>query len=131
MKTGNNYRAKPVQATVTSSGTRPRTNMDSLDNNRLLLEIDRTIRTLNREIINPEIPELTLNDLTPVLRMVARARASYLKELIDLASVVEDGNPSHEQINKLSQQRRSFEELVEGAKALETAIERGYLDVTR
>lgn len=105
--------------------------MDSLDNNRLLLEIDRTIRNLNRETINPEIPELTLRDLEPVLAMVARARAKYLKELLDLSCVVENGLPSHEQIHKLSQLRHSFEELINGAKALETAIERGYLDVTR
>ncbi|MGV6859764.1 MAG: hypothetical protein ACWA5X_12440 [bacterium] len=129
MKTGNNYRAKPVEAAQTSNARR--TSMDSLDNNRLLLEIDRTIRNLNRETINPEIPELTLRDLEPVLAMVARARAKYLKELLDLSSVVENGLPSHEQIHKLSQLRHSFEELINGAKALETAIERGYLDVTR
>ena len=42
-----------------------------MDNNRLLLEIDKTIREVNREVINPSIPELTLDDLTPVMALVA------------------------------------------------------------
>ncbi len=31
---------------------------DSLDHNRLLIEMERAIQNINREIINPEIPEL-------------------------------------------------------------------------
>ena len=105
--------------------------MDSIDNNRLLLEIDRSLRNLNREIINPEIPELTLDGLTPVLSMVARSRSKYLKEVLNLAEVVGEGNPSPEQVNKLSRLRFAYEELVAASKALEIAIERGYLDVHR
>ncbi|MCP3671694.1 MAG: hypothetical protein GY814_14945 [Gammaproteobacteria bacterium] len=100
-----------------------------LDNNRLLLEISNRIRELNRNIINPVIPELTLDDLNPVLSMVARARAAYLNKLFDVAAVAQDQIPSHEQVNQLNHLRTTYEELVTGVQALESAIERGYIDV--
>jgi len=99
------------------------------DNNRLLLEMDRTIRELNRSCINPAIPELTTEDLAPVMALVARARAAYLKEMFDITAVVGDGLPSPDQIRQLRNLRLTFEELVAGTQALETAIQRGYLDV--
>ncbi|MES9870652.1 MAG: hypothetical protein ABW082_13410 [Sedimenticola sp.] len=99
------------------------------DNNRLLLEIDKTIRELNRDAINPQIPELMLDDLTPVMALVARSRAIYLRELFDVANIAGEGMPSPDQIRQLRQLREAYEELVAGAQALETAIQRGYLDV--
>ena len=104
---------------------------DSLDRNRLLLELDKAIRDLNRSIINPKIPELKLDDLCPVMELVARARAAYLNELFDMSSLLSEGLPSPEQVRQLRCLRETYEELVSGAKALETAIERGYLDIIR
>ncbi len=101
----------------------------NLDNNRLLLEISSRIRELNRNIINPVIPELTLDDLNPVLKLVARARAAYLKELFDLAGMATEQIPSPGQVSHLNNLRTTYEELVTGVQALESAIERGYLDV--
>jgi hypothetical protein len=101
----------------------------SNDNKRLILEIEKTIRELNRDVINPVIPELTLEQLKPVVKMVARARAHYLRELFDLANLVGEGSPGPDQIERLRGARLAYEELVEGAKSLETAIQRGYLDV--
>jgi len=100
-----------------------------IGNNRLLLEISNRIRELNRNIINPVIPELALDDLNPVLNMVATARAAYLKELFDMAGVVKDQIPSPGQVSQLSHLRTTYEELLTGVQALETAIEQGYLDV--
>ena len=100
-----------------------------IDKNRLLLEISDRIRELNRNIINPIIPELTLDDLSPVLLMVARARAAYLKELFDIAGVVQENIPSPSQIGQLQSLRKTYEELITATQAMETAIERGYLDV--
>jgi hypothetical protein len=104
---------------------------DSLDHNRLLIEMDRAIQNVNREIINPEIPELTLDGLTPVISMVARARSEYLKSLLDITELAGDGLPTKEQTAELHDKRRIFEELMGATKALETAINRGYLDVSR
>lgn len=103
--------------------------MSELDVNRLLLKFEKSVREINREEINPTIPELNLEDLSPVVSMVAKARARYLKELFDLANVSEGETPTLEQIKRLEKLRFIYEELVEGAKALEIAIERGYLDV--
>ncbi|MCB1875677.1 MAG: hypothetical protein KDH88_06865 [Chromatiales bacterium] len=99
------------------------------DNNRLLLEIEKTIRDINRDVINPLIPELGLEDIRPVMGAVARARAAYLKELFDLSEILHDSVPTPEQVKQLRLLRMIYEELVAGAKALETAIQRGYLDV--
>lgn len=104
---------------------------DSLDHNRLLIEMDRAIQNVNREVINPEIPELTLGRLTPVISMVARARSEYLKSLFGITELVGDGLPTKEQTAELHEKRTTFEELLNAAQALETAIDRGYLDVSR
>jgi hypothetical protein len=96
---------------------------------RLLIEINTKIRSLNREIINPAIPELKLADFGPVMGMVARSRALYLAKLFALAEEVGEGMPTSDQIKSLRTLRVIYEELVTAAKALETAVERGYLDV--
>ena len=100
-----------------------------MNNNRLLLEISNAIRELNCEIINPEIPELTLAGIKPVMAMVARSRAAYLKELFDITGIVGEGHPTHDQISRLKDLRQTYQELVEASQALEGAIERGYLDI--
>ena len=103
--------------------------MSELDVNRLLMQFEKSVREINRDEINPEIPELKLEELNPVVSMVAKARARYLKELFNLASLTEGEAPTSEQIRRLEKLRHTYEELVEGVKALEVAIERGYLDV--
>ncbi len=104
---------------------------DTTHHNRLLLEISNCIRHLNRETIDPAIPELTLGDLKPVMKMVAHARANYLQQLFIAADAAENGVPSLDHIERLKEMRLIYEELVTGAQALETAIERGYLSVSR
>jgi hypothetical protein len=101
----------------------------STNNSRLLLEINKTIKDVNCNTINPEIDELKLADLEPVIAMVARARAAYLKEVFQIANSLGGQSPSTEQLKRLQHLRVSFEELSKGSQALETAIERGYLDV--
>jgi hypothetical protein len=100
-----------------------------INNNRLLLELEKHRREINREIINPQFPELSLEDLKPLLTMVAHARAAYVRELLDIANVSHDQAPSQDQINQLRRCRETFDELVAAANALETVIQRDYLDV--
>ena len=77
------------------------------DINRLLMEFEHTMRAINREVINPRIPELTIDDLRPVLHLVADARARYLKALIELGAGERDadGRPSGPQFEQLRQLR--------------------------
>lgn len=99
------------------------------DNNRLLLELERKITDLNKETINPVFPDIGVDEIAPVMSMVARSRAAYLKELFDIGEISGDSLPTPEQIKKLRELRESYEELVQASQALETAIQRGYLDV--
>jgi len=100
-----------------------------IERNRLKLQIDKTIREVNREVINPVIKEVKLTDLEPVLRLVARARGAYLKELLEVTKAAGSELPSPEQVRQLKVFRETFEEMVQASQALEAAIDRGYLDV--
>jgi hypothetical protein len=64
-----------------------------------------------------------------VLCLVAHSRARYLKALFELGASVEDSRPTDSQFAELAKLRGEYDELVNGAKALEVAIQRGYLDV--
>ncbi len=101
----------------------------SQETNRLLMEVERNRRNINHEIINPGIKELTLDGLEPVLRLVANARARYLKTWFELGDNAQDRSPTSEEFTELTRLRTEYEELVKAAQAMETAIQRGYLDV--
>ena len=99
------------------------------ETNRLLMEVERSRRNINHEIINPNIRKLTLDGLDPVLRLVANARARYITLLFELGDNSLDRDPTPEEFADLRRLREEFDELVKAAQAMETAIQRGYLDV--
>ncbi len=92
--------------------------MSELDVKRLLMQLEKSIREINHDIINPEIAELKLNDLGPVVTMVAQARANYLKVLFEMANKSETERPDAAQINRLKQFRMTYEEQPKDAVAL-------------
>ena len=99
-------------------------------NRRLLVALDAKIRDINRETINAVLPELRLSDLTPMLKMVAQARARYLHAFYEIGRSSPTGEPPKaEDIKRLVVLRQVYQELVTATQALETAIERDYLDV--
>ena len=98
------------------------------DINRMMLEIDQSIKDINKEVINPEISELSMGDLVPVFNLVAKTRVAYLTELFDIAKLTND-IPTKDQIERLANLRNSYEEMLSSSQALLTAIERGYLDI--
>jgi hypothetical protein len=101
-----------------------------IENKRLLIELERAMKDVNREIINPLLPELNITDLTPIMTMVASARASYLNELCQLSEKFTNGQKlTPELVKNLRFARLIYDELIEASKALDVAIERGYLDV--
>ena len=65
-----------------------------------------------------------------MINLAARARADYLKELFDIANEFPDSLPPSDRVATLREHRERYEELVSASQALETAIERHYLDVT-
>ena len=95
---------------------------------RLLLELEQRRREINRNTINPEIRELTLQELEPIVNVVAQMRAAYVQSLFNLADK-RDGLPTRDDIERLRERRSAFDEVVAAVNALETMIERGYVDV--
>jgi hypothetical protein len=90
--------------------------------------LEQKRRTVNQETIGPEVSMAAMDDIMPILTMVAEVRAAYLKALFELANN-RDGMPSAKEIDNLRHLRRSYSELVDATNALETALERGYIDV--
>ena len=102
---------------------------DTSDHSRLILEIDREIKRINKEVIDPLVPKLKVEDLTPVIKLVAQIRGVYLKELFDISEMVGNGLPAHDQIKRLRDMRIAYEEFQAGVRAMISAIEQGYLEV--
>jgi len=98
-------------------------------NKRLSVEVDRLMSLVNKEAINPLMQELTIQDIEPIIKMVATARAKYIQELCKITKEFGDNMPKVEHVKKLQARRKVYEELVSAYQALDTAIERGYLDV--
>ncbi len=99
--------------------------------NRLLMQFEHLLKQANRERINPEIEELAIDDLNPIVDLVARSRAAYLKELYELSKKYhgEDALPSPDELEHLKASRARFLDLADGAKSIEICIQRGYLDL--
>jgi len=99
--------------------------------NRLLLHYERLYRAANTECINPQIEELNIDDLKPLITIVAKSRAAYLKYVYELSKKYEESEdlPTADELKKLKVLRMRFTELSEGAQAFETSIQRGYLDL--
>ena len=98
-------------------------------NKRLSIEIDRAMSLINKDAINPLIPELSIKDIEPIMELVAKARGEYIKELCNITKEFGDKQPLPEHVKKLKAKRKVFEEFISAYQALDTAIERGYLDV--
>lgn len=105
--------------------------MDDKDINRFLLQFEHMLRNANREHINPKIEQLGVQDLQPIVDMVARSRALYLEKLYLLCKKYENKEelPSSEEMQRLAAYRKRFLDLADGAKSLEISIQRGYLDL--
>lgn len=99
-----------------------------IDHNRFLMEQDKLRREINREVMQPAFKQLSRAELEPLLRVVANSRLAYIKQLMAVAATG-DGTVDAGQLAELRRCRETFQELVEAANALETIIERGYLDV--
>lgn len=99
--------------------------------NRARLAIEDDIRRINREVIHGLIPDVALADLEPFFHLVAEARGSYIKHLLELTQNRKKLPLDDNEVRELNLRRRAYDELIHGAHALETAIERGYIDFRR
>ncbi len=101
------------------------------DTNRLILQFEQLLREVNREVINPEIEELSLEKLRPMAKMVARSRAAYLKRFYDISKQCDqtEGLPTPEEMMELKLLRERYIDLADGSKSIEISVQRGYLDL--
>ncbi|MFK5985223.1 MAG: hypothetical protein QM479_07335 [Pseudomonadota bacterium] len=101
-----------------------------VENKRLLIELERAMREVNRDTLNPLFEKITPEEMQPIIQMVATARGKYLEELFKLSRIpTENLKLNTETVKKLRFARLIYDELLEASKALDIAIERGYLDV--
>ena len=105
--------------------------MEEKDINRMMLHYEQLYKTSNRECINPEIEALSIDDLKPIVNMVSKSRADYLKFTYELGKKYGEGHTeiSADELKKLKVLRLRFTELSEASIAFETSIQRGYLDL--
>ena len=101
----------------------------SRDSSRLILELDKYRREINRKQINPTLADVEMDNLLPVVNVCAKARGEYIACLMEIANSDDDDTCTPNQIEQLRQHRVTYEELVSAANALETVIKRGYVDV--
>lgn len=96
---------------------------------RFAMAYDRELMAINKKVLDPLFPHLTLGHIRPILATVARLRGRYLREAFRLTSGSEDGLPTPEEVQKLKVLREAYEEALAVANALDHAIERGYITV--
>lgn len=96
--------------------------------NRFLLELDKLRRDVNRDILEPRIGTMNIERFRPIITAVAHARADYVEALIMFGEEVSNEAPKPERIEELKKRREAFDELVHAANALETIIQRDYID---
>ena len=80
-------------------------------------------------MINTKFKNLTIKTIKPSINQAVRARADNLKEQCDVISQFPDALPPAERIGKVRDYRVRYEELIAASQALETVIQRKYLDV--
>lgn len=96
---------------------------------RMMLAFEQQLRETNREIVNPMVEAVHLDNITPVLSMVAKARGHYLKAIFELAQATDGELPDDNQIKEIAKSKIRYDQLMAASQALETAIQRGYLDI--
>ena len=101
----------------------------SRDSSRLILELDKYRREINRKQISPTLGDVEMDTLLPVVNICAKARAEYIACLMEIANNDDEDGCTPNQAEQLKQHRITYEELVGAANALETVIKRGYVDV--
>ncbi len=97
---------------------------------RTHLKMEQLLRRVNAEVMKKLVPGLNVESLEPFFRLVAEARGTYIKSVLAVTGRVE-GLPTDEQVRELALLRRTYDELIHGAHALEAIIARGYIDMEK
>jgi hypothetical protein len=96
---------------------------------RFMMGMEHVLREINHEIISPAIPNMSVENVVPLMITVARLRAEYLKFAFHLCDDRNEEHPTTEELAKLKHLRERFQEMLAVAKELEHCIDRGYIDL--
>jgi len=110
--------------------------MNDMDDDQLLrrqrhflAELEREIRSVNRQIIRERIPTLSRQCFVDLGRVVAERRAEYLRKAIELSRSAPGSAAQAAALAAVPDLRHDYDESREAFAALERAIERGYIDI--
>ncbi len=96
---------------------------------QFLEKLEMAVAVANREVIHKLIPNLNQETFQQLAVMVARSRASYLEAAIKLAA--SPGGCDANCLADLRSKREMYEESRAAFDALERAIERGYVEISK
>jgi hypothetical protein len=91
--------------------------------------LQQLMREKNCSIIDPLIPELTLDAFEELVEVGAKVRGAYLKQYFQLAEKTKNELPPAEDLKHLRGMRELYEEMSAAYHALETAMGRGYVTI--
>jgi hypothetical protein len=96
---------------------------------QFLANVEKMVRTANREIIHRHIPVFSTDDVTRLAVAVAELRARYLVAARRLIEHERGVVPDTADMVQLAKAREMFDEAVHAFEALRRAIERGYVEI--
>lgn len=100
-------------------------------NRQFVLNLQKLVRDKNCAIIDPLIPELTIDAFGELIEVTAKVRGAFIRQYFELAKKTKNDLPKAEELQKLRGMREIYEEMAAAHQALETAIEMGYLTVKK
>jgi len=98
-------------------------------NRQFMSDLQERIRDKNCAIIDPLIPDLTLEAFDDLIEATAKVRGAYIKQYFKIAKKTQDELPKAQDLQKLQGMREIYEEMSAAHRALEAAIEHGHLTV--
>jgi hypothetical protein len=100
-----------------------------IQNQKFTKVLENAIREVNHEVISPVLGPLSVEDILPIAVTVSKLRMRYLREAFDMVKHQSDGYLTQDEAARLRQYREVYEEALAAYRALEHAINRGYISI--
>jgi hypothetical protein len=109
----------------------PNTSFEDKDSRRLHYELEQAIKVMNHDRIGAAAGEVTKQALLDVAQTVACLRARYLSKVLRLGTPGTDEEAGTGAALELKRLREAYAEALSGYEALEHALERGYITLSK
>ncbi|MGB1879475.1 MAG: hypothetical protein ACPHTD_02050 [Gammaproteobacteria bacterium] len=104
---------------------------DSQNSKRLHYELEMMITRINNEQISAVTGTITWQSFVDVATMVASLRAHYLKTVLEVGEGYDGRSIDTASASELKRLREAYTEVMSGFSALEHALERGYIELSK